>query len=185
MPLSNQQTIDLFLEASAALRNTTLGREGFSASFNIAGWDDAAETEGPDEELFRSFLMALRPFLSKSEHVHLPNVYARVRATLSDPRLQERLSESETRFTQAWDLGSIGLSFFGTEYPPAEGWRLILNSSYFHPNPHERKRWAKLTRSQRLLLREQLYGLAHRATAEVYELTNVILLSRETPSQPR
>lgn len=95
-----------------------------------------------DEEEFRSFLLALRPFHAPREPVYLPDLYRDLEQLAPGDEARSSLSRLKADWEWAVENGAMQIGLGGKRLKPGDLSRLWLNGRYFHPDLAKRHQLA-------------------------------------------
>jgi hypothetical protein len=156
-PLAPSDAFDLFVEKAKELASRRLIQDGFETGLVIrAGGAEGLSVEQPepDEEDFRSFLLALRPFISKGEAIYIDRIYNLIETNVSDPALRAAARSSRETLKAA----ASGAEFKINDIDPAEIADLFIKGRLFHSDPASRATLDALSEDTEQLY---LYFLMH------------------------
>lgn len=175
-PTKHQRTvIDQFREfvrAAGELADTRLVQQGFQTELVIrAGgapsW--SVTTPMPDEDDFRSMLLALRPFLSKDEDVAIDGVYNLLELWLTDVQLVVAIRQSRESLADAKKGADLK-----TDLSPGQIADAYLNGRYFHRDSTSQAVLDALDPETTKLYRYFLHQYAIEAIRQVAATSNII-----------
>ncbi len=171
--LTPREQLDLFMERGEELWNSPARRAGLKISLNMK-WNADHEllrinSEEPDVEDFRSFLLIFRKFISPNSHIYLPKIYKICHQYLTDDRCKEYLAEARGIWQDLQKVSGTGMTLTvdSHQLSPKEVVDLWINSHYFHDDVAGMKMLKKL-------LPYQLATARHIFFDYVIETTRVI-----------
>lgn len=129
------EKLELFVRKYNELTETALAKKGFRPILgyiinNTSGLN--MRLAQPDEEELRSFLLALRQFISKEEPVFLDHIYNICSKRLIGDELKVLLADSRKLWAKAQEVSGIELLIDGNKISGLEVWRIWTNGKYFH-----------------------------------------------------
>lgn len=154
--MSVRERFQLFVQRVGELNRTRLAQDGFDWALQIHFDRDhgvSVDLQQPDEDLLRSFLLALRQFMSQGEPVYLFTIYNLCNNHIASDFLRQQLAESRTAWKGALRGTGIGLTIDGREFTPEEATDIWLNGYYFHNDQAYREILAGLQSMDRGLVR--------------------------------
>ena len=178
--MNTHEQLEMFSARVEQLRNTRLIRQGFNPAITIS-WDRMKglrfQSEEPDEETLRSFLLTFRQFVSNNEPVFLNRVYNLCQRHLSSDQLKGYLVESREAWRQAQRSSGIRLVINNEELTPEFVTDLWINGCYFHSDPEKLSRLKQLLPHEGMLVRNQFLSYLVDATRQVIYLGNVVTIA--------
>ena len=137
------------------------------------------ESQEPDEEDLRSFLMDFRMFISEKEPIFIPRIRSLIEQGLdaSSPLLPA-LRKSKKLWSQQYKSGLLRLELNGKHYSPEEILDLWINGYYFHNDRAKRMVLEGLIGPGQVLTRQGLFNVALDGLNYVAYLRSVILTVR-------
>lgn len=99
MPLTDLEALDLFVDLADELAATRLIRAGFETSLVIRAGGLGRMTvtaPAPDEDDFRSMLLALRKLIADGEPTHIGRIHNLIEKHVLDPALVAAARESRS-----------------------------------------------------------------------------------------
>ena len=128
----------LFREKAEELRQSRLLQKGISLKFSIT-FDRTKgvliETEKPDEEDLRSYLLTFRQFILKKGPIYLPRICNLCLQNITDVDLRKRLAEAKEFWNQDRQSYGMGVEIFDHKITPESATKLLINAHYFHSDP--------------------------------------------------
>lgn len=120
--------------------------DNWRSSFTLS-WDQAKGlrlgAEQPDEELFRSFLLEFRRFITQGpkgdQWLWLPRVFNVAHLNITSEQLRGFLVDARAQWTHTTRRGDIALVWNDKPLPPEEIADLWINGLYFHDDPGKRE----------------------------------------------
>ncbi|BAN03972.1 hypothetical protein [Ilumatobacter coccineus] len=159
--MTDSAEIDLFLEVLREIEGTRLVKSGaLSDAFYAAattGMHGIFSVSVPDDDDFRSFLLALRKLLLQGDLTNIDRAANVVRKRLGPGELYEFLN-TERRIWRdlAEGSGPMKLIIDGTEYKPSDAFDLLIYSGPFHHDPEKRRKLESLGPHGAQLIRQQV-----------------------------
>jgi hypothetical protein len=128
------------------------------------------EQPEPDEEDFRSFLLALRPFISKGEAVHIDRIYNLIETNVTHPVLVDAARSSRKTLKAA----ATGADFKVNNVDPADIAEMFINGRLFHADPTSRAALDALSEDTEKLYLYLLRQYSPEATRQVAVVSNIL-----------
>lgn len=172
-PLAPADAFDLFIEKAKELASRRLIQDGFETGLVIRGGGAdglSVEQPEPDEEDFRSFLLALRPFLSNGEAVHIDWIYNLIEINVTDPVLVDAARSSRKTLKAA----ATGADFKVNNVDPADIAEMFINGRLFHADPTSRASLDALSGDTEKLYLYFLRQYSLEATRQVAVVSNIL-----------
>lgn len=165
--LSGRGKLVKFCEAVQELKGTNTMKKGLSSNMTIKfdGSEVRFETEWPEEDDLRSFLLTFRQFVMPREDLFLDHIFNTCYQKLIDIKMKERLAEAR----KAWKKinkrsGLVILTHKGKTFTPREVVNLWLSGSYFHKDEEKRAVLKELPYSQLMMFKHQFMLFLLQAT---------------------
>jgi hypothetical protein len=171
--MTELEQLDYFVEAADELARTRLIQNGFETSLRIHGGGTppvTVVTSMPDEDDFRSMLMALRPLISEGDETYIGHIYNLIESHVTDPSLVRDGRRSRALLDDA----KRGADFRLDAFTPGEIADLYLRARYFHRDPAKRAVLDALDGEQAKLFRYFLHQFALEAIRQVAAVSNII-----------
>ena len=169
--MTDIEVLKLFVKRAAELRTSTFIQGEFVPFQHVErrGSEPAKTTiSEPDEDVFRSFLLTYRQFISNKEPIYIYKVFKLCGKHISDPMGKESFANARKEWRKLEDGGNLRLVENGREILPTKIQDLWINGYYFHNNSAKRKQLNALSNGFQEAFRYQF--LAH-----MYEATRIIL----------
>jgi hypothetical protein len=153
--------LNYFAQRVEQLQQLRIFDEGNWRSSFTLNWDRAKGmtlgAKQPDEELFRSFLLEFRRFITQGprgdQWLWLPRVFNTAHQNITSEQLRGFLVEAREHWTRATRSGDIALVWNDKPMPPAEIADLWINGWYFHDDPAKRDFLSRLRGWERWVVR--------------------------------
>ena len=172
--------LELFTARVDELRNTRLIRKGFNPGITIS-WRRMQgmrfQSQGPDEEDLRSFLLTFRQFISNDEPVFLNRIYNLCQRCITSEQMKGYLIKSREAWKQAHRSSGIKLIFNKRELTPEFVTDLWINGYYFHNDARKVSMLKRLLPHESMLVRNQFLNYLVDATRHVLYVGNVITVA--------
>ena len=142
------EKLKLFREKAEELRQSRLLQKGISLKFRIIidrTKGVLIETNKPDEEDVRSYLLTFRQFISEEEPIFIRHIYNLCNQIITDLELRERLAESRELWNEESRGWGIGFIIWDQEITPESATKLLINAHYFHNDPDKMALLKKLS----------------------------------------
>lgn len=178
------EKLKLFREKAEELRQSRLIQKGISLKFSIT-FDRTKgvliETEKPDEEDLRSYLLTFRQFILKKGPIYLPRICNLCLQNITDVYLRKRLAEAKEFWNQDRQSYGMGVDIFDHKITPESATYLLINAHYFHSDPD---RIALLKRLSSLKIEEEEINFQFRfylvaTTKFIVTVSNIIGIAIE------
>ena len=175
-----REQLELFNARVEELRNSRLIRKGFNPAITIS-WDRMQglrfQSEEPDEEDLRSFLLTFRQFISEGEPVFLNRICNLCLRSLTSDELKGYLVESREAWRQAQRSSGVKLIHNNQELTPEYVTDLWINGYYFHSDGDKLSRLKQLLPHEGMLVRNQFLSYLVDATRQVIYVGNVVTIA--------
>lgn len=129
------EKLKLFREKAKELKQSRLLKKGINLKFSIT-FDRTKgvliETEKPDEEDLRSYLLTFRQFTLKGEPIYLPYICNLCFQNITDEDLRKRLAESREAWEQERKSDGVEMTIGNEIITPERATELLINAHYFH-----------------------------------------------------
>lgn len=168
----------LFVRRADELAARPLVRQGGRIEFTVqfeAMRSLRMGTREPDEEQLRSFLMALRPFVSPKEPIFLDRVYNLCHQRLRSETFRNYLVEARKAWKRSTQQGSLRFLVDDQRLSPADAADLWINGYYFHADLEKERRLKQLNPSGGVISRYQFLEYCLDAARQVLYVRNVLL----------
>jgi len=174
------ETFDAFVRRAEELRLEPAAKD-FHVELSLqfqAGGPMTVTTREPNEQIFRSFLMAFRKFVSADEPVYANYVSGLLMRDLRSDELKGRLIDARKQWQDACKLGAMRLVENGRVLEPEEIMDLWLNGGYFHNDRRKEEALERLDPLHKLFLRNAFLNHVITATNYIMFLAQVIVVAR-------
>ncbi len=132
----------------------------------------------PNEQLFRSFLIAFRKFVSKKEDVYANRVNHLLLEEVRSDELRGRLIAERQKWLDACKVGAFQLVENDRVLEPEQVMDLWINGSIFHNDRRMEEALDRLNPLHRLISKHAFLNHVITATRYVVFLGQVIVLAR-------
>jgi hypothetical protein len=179
------EVLDVFVELADDLGRTRLVQQGFETSLVIRGGGKPSlvvQSPEPDEDDFRSMLLALRQLIAEGSETQMNRIYNLIEAHVSDPALVQDARDSRSIMSAAAAGASgatsrdpslsPGLSIDGLN--PGEIADRYLNGQYFHHDANDADAIRRLSPEESVLHRYFLRQYAVEAIRQVAAASNIV-----------
>lgn len=161
--MSDRDRVDRFLRRVDELHTTRLVRSGaLSNAFHLgarAGQPPVMSVSVPDEDDFRSFLMAFRHLVATKEPSNFDRIANLLFQDLTPGRLRDFVVECREQWRHDRKTGTIRLEIDGQDFGPERTLDLYLNGRYFHSEEAKARDLNSVGEFGQRLTRHQLNGL--------------------------
>ena len=155
--------LDLFLRRIDELRATRLIQSGaLSDAFHLgttAGGPAIFSVSVPDEDHFRSFLLAFRHLVAEREPAKLDRVANILLQHLGHNQLRETTIQAREAWRRERKRGPMRLVIDGRDYGPERVLDLYLNGRYFHSDASKARELGSVGAIGERLTRQQLNAM--------------------------
>lgn len=140
--MNTREKLEKFHETVNELRSTRLMEEGLNTKMTLRYSAEKKElefdTEWPDEEDLRSFLLTFRHFVAKNEDVLLDKIFNLCQQKLNDEKLREFLVGARRIWKKAQKTIGFDIVHEGKRKTPQQITQLFLSGMYFHKDEEKR-----------------------------------------------
>lgn len=172
--------LGLFMALSDDLLVRAFWRGTARGPISLHGGGGLTVTPQVDEEEFRSFLLALRPFHAPREPVYLRDLYRDLEPLAPSEEARSALSRLKADWQWAVENGAMQVGLGGKRLKPGDLSRLWLNSRYFHLDLDKRQQLASAPPFTRASMRFAFVGFAIDLGGRVVALREWLLEHRLT-----
>jgi hypothetical protein len=176
--MSDKEKLKLFLHRVEDLRNTRLIQLGYDSGFTISWTEEEGGLEfnfkHPDEELFRSMLLALRHFILKKEPTYIYRIYNICYRYLTNEKHMEYLVKSRTILDQSMKSTGVHLNINERHFTPEYVWDVYINGIYFHNDEEKMGAITYLLDHERNLVKNELYGFVNSSIKQVLYVGKIV-----------
>lgn len=169
--LSPRETFELFIERTDELsRMRIIRNQGLSNEWSVSMGQNQPtvfRSVQPDEEDFRSYLMAFRKFVSKEEPVFIGYIHGLCYKHFTSDELKGHIQNCQRGWRENVKRGGIKLNFHGRDIEPEDIADLWINGHYFHDDPEKAQELKRYMPYGTLVMRQELLQV-------VIEVTRVI-----------
>lgn len=153
--------LNLFVQKVEQLQGLRIFEEGnWQSSFTLS-WERAKGmtlgAKQPDEELFRSFLLDFRRFITQGakgdQRLYLPHVFNVAHQAIRSEELRGRLVEARAEWRKTVEHGNVALVWNGKRLSPEEIADYWINGWYFHDDAGKREFLTRLWGWEQWLIR--------------------------------
>jgi len=178
------EKLKLFREKAEELRKSRLLKKGINLEFSIT-WNQTKgiliETEKPDEEDLRSYLLTFRQFIAEGEPIYLPHICNLCFQKITNEDLRTRLNEAREAWKQERRSDGIGVNLWGQDITPEIATKLLINAHYFHSDPDRIALLKELSRLDftKELINDQFRYYLVATTKFILYISNIIGIAME------
>jgi hypothetical protein len=155
--LSTRQKLEKFHETVQELKSTSLMKKGLSSNMEIIvkGLEMHFETQWPEENDLRSFLLTFRHFVADKEDVFMNHILNLCHQKLTDDKLREYLAGARHKWKKGHDTVGLDIVYQGKRQTPEQITQLWLSGTYFHKDEDKRSILKGLPYHQMMLFKHQ------------------------------
>jgi len=174
--LSTRQKMEKFHETVQELKSTSLMKKGLSANMKIRveGLEMRFETDWPEENDLRSFLITFRHFVADKEDVFMNHIFNLCQQKLTDDKLKEYLAGARNIWKKAHDTVGLDIVYQGKRQTPEQITRLWLSGTYFHKDEDKRSILKGLPYDQIMLFKHQFLSYLVEATRMIFYVDRIV-----------
>jgi len=172
-----REQLELFVTRAEEMQASRLLVNGFNPSFSMK-WDRMSgtrfESEEPDADDLRSFLMIFRRFISDREQLHLFKIYNICLKHLMSGTLKDNLFEAREAWKNELKRGGIHLTFNDRDIRPEYLTDLWINGYYFHDDAEKLRKLMSLLPHENMLVKHIFLDHVIGATRQVLYVAFII-----------
>ena len=181
--MDDKERLRLFLRRVEELKNTTLVRDGYESGYTMK-WSEKTgvlefHSKQPDEDLFKAFLMNLRHFWLKKEPTCIFRIYDLCHQILTNEKHKQYLAKSRAFLDQSLKSTGVSLSIDNRQFSPDYVWDIYINGLYFHNDTEKMKTIDSLNDHERMLVKNELFGIANSATRQILYVGRIVAYAFE------
>ncbi|MHB1488308.1 MAG: hypothetical protein ACYCS7_13810 [Acidimicrobiales bacterium] len=174
------EAFDLYVRRAEELRCEPAAQDfhmELSLTFK-AGAGISVTTREPNEQLFRSFLISFRKFVSDDDPVFVNRVSGLLMRALDSDELKRLLIHARKQWQEACKFGGLRLIENGRVLSPEVTMDLWLNGWYFHNDRRKEVELERLDPLHRIFVRSAFLNHVITATNYVMFVAQVIVVAR-------
>jgi hypothetical protein len=174
------ETFDAFVRRAEELQAEPAAKD-FHVELSLqfqAGGPMQVMTREPNEQLFRSYLMTFRKFVSADDPVYANYVSGLLMRDLRSDELKRRLIDARNQWQNACKVGPVRLVENGRALEPEEIMDLWLNGGYFHNDRRKEEALDRLDPLHKLFHRNTFLNHVITGTNYIMFLGQVIVVGR-------
>jgi len=154
--MSPTDRLRLFVARAEELGNTKLAKGEFRARMRFDGI--AFQPDFPDEDEFRSLLLAARHFLLQEEPVLFGRVFNVCEEHITSDKHRLAMRSARRGLDERLASSGVGIVVGGKEITPKYAIDLFFYGSYFHGDPEHREFLESVPEEHRPLLKWNLFA---------------------------
>lgn len=174
---SPREQLELYIERVKELEDTRMLRNGFDTSLSMK-WDRIQgirfESNEPDNDDLRSFLVTFRQFIMHEEPIYLDKIYNICHQYITSNILKGYLTESREIWKKQLSHGRLGLVINEKYISPEYVTNLWINGYYFHNDPIKLRKLKSLLPDENLLIKHAFLSHLSQATHQVLYVCFII-----------
>jgi hypothetical protein len=174
--LSTRKKLQKFHKTVQELMTTNLMKKGLNPSMKLSvkGQDMWFETEWPEEDDLRSFLLTFRLFVAKKEDVFLNHIFNLCHQKLKDNKLRKYLAGARKIWKKANESIGFDIVHQGKKQTPERITKLWLDGKYFHKDEDKRSKLSVLSYPMTQFYKHQLLSYLAEVTRIIFYIDRVI-----------
>jgi len=132
------------------------------------------ETEWPEENDLRSFLLTFRHFIANNEDVFLNRIFNLCQQKLTDDKLRKYLAGEQKIWKKVHETVGLDIVYQGKRQTPEQITQLWLSGTYFHKDEDKRSVLRGLPYPQLMLFRHQFLSYLVEATRIIFYVDRIV-----------
>lgn len=142
--------------------------------FNIEKKATHFETEWPQEDDLRSFLLTFRHFVAKKEDVFVNSIFNLCHRQLTDDKLREYLAGARKKWNKTQDTIGFDIVHQGKKLTPEKITKLWLSGIYFHKDEDKRSKLKGLPYPLAMMFKHQFLSYLSEATRIIFYVDRIV-----------